>query len=114
MYIVNYTIIYISEWGNYTMDIGTKIKNAREDKDIFQKQMAEMIPMNQSNYSKIERNMQEPNLHQLKRIAEILNLDLNNLLEIEHYSENFSGSHFDDVQFAQEVKELYKKYYSNK
>ena len=42
------------------MDIGTKIKNAREDKDIFQKQMAEMIPMNQSNYSKIERNMQEP------------------------------------------------------
>lgn len=96
------------------MDIGTKIKNAREDKDIFQKQMAEMIPMNQSNYSKIERNMQEPNLHQLKRIAEILNLDLNNLLEIERYSENFSGLHCDDMQFAQEVKEIYKKYYSNK
>lgn len=96
------------------MDIGTKIKNAREDKDIFQKQMAEMIPMNQSNYSKIERNMQEPNLHQLKRIAEILNLDLNNLLEIEHSSEYTPKLQLDDIQFAQEVKEIYKKYYINK
>ena len=96
------------------MDIGTKIKNAREDKDIFQKQMAEMIPMNQSNYSKIERNMQEPNLHQLKRIAEILNLDLNNLLEIEHFSANAPQLQHDDIQFAQEVKEIYKKYYINK
>lgn len=95
------------------MDIGTKIKNAREDKDIFQKQMAELIPMNQSNYSKIERNMQEPNLHQLKRIAEILELDLNKLLEIENVPENTAELPANDIRFAQEVKELYKKYYTN-
>lgn len=96
------------------MDIGTKIKNAREDKDIFQKQMAELIPMNQSNYSKIERNMQEPNLHQLKRIAEILELDLNKLLEIENVPETTADVPVNDIRFAQEVKEIYKKYYTDK
>lgn len=28
------------------MDIGTKIKNAREDKDLLQRDMAALIPMN--------------------------------------------------------------------
>ena len=37
---------------------------------INQQDMAERIPMNQSNYSKIERDLQEPNLEQLKRIVE--------------------------------------------
>ena len=56
------------------MKIGLKIRNAREDKDLTQKDMAALIPMNQSNYSKIERDVQEPNLYQLKRIVEILGL----------------------------------------
>lgn len=93
------------------MDIGTKIKNAREDKDIFQKQMAQLIPMNQSNYSKIERNLQEPNIHQLKRIAEILELDLNELLEVENRTHKTDNKTKQDLLFAQEVKELYKKLY---
>lgn len=92
------------------MDIGTKIKNAREDKDIFQTQMAQLIPMNQSNYSKIERNLQEPNIHQLKRIAEILELDLNELLEVDHIQSTDNKSE-QDLLFAQEVKTLYKKFY---
>ncbi len=92
------------------MDIGTKIKNAREDKDIFQRDMANLIPMNQSNYSKIERNTQEPNMHQLKRIAEILDLDLNELLEIKQ-ADNKKIISETDLHFADEVKKLYKMYY---
>lgn len=65
------------------MDIGTKIRNAREYQGYTQQEMALNIPMNQSNYSKIERNLQEPSLFQLKRIAEILQLDLHELLEID-------------------------------
>lgn len=64
------------------MKIGQKIRNAREDKDLSQSDMARLIPMNQSNYSKIERDVQEPNLEQLKRICQILNLDPRYLLEI--------------------------------
>ena len=40
------------------------------------------IPMNQSNYSKIERNIQEPNIEQLKRICQILKLDPRYLLDL--------------------------------
>lgn len=96
------------------MDIGTKIKNAREDKDILQTQMAELIPMNQSNYSKIERNIQEPNIYQLKRIAEILDLDLNSVLEINSSPDKNKNLSETDIVFANEVKELYKKYYTEK
>lgn len=87
------------------MKIGQKIRNAREDKDILQKDMAALIPMNQSNYSKIERDVQEPNLYQLKRIVEILDLDISDLLELR------SSSEAADLRFADEVKRLYKKYY---
>lgn len=95
------------------MDIGTKIKNAREDKDLLQRDMAELIPMNQSNYSKIERNIQEPDMHQLKRIAEILDIDLNRLFGLKISEDSQSKSNENDIRFAEEVKELCKKYYLN-
>lgn len=68
------------------MNIGEKIRNAREDMDLSQSEMANLIPMNQSNYSKIERNVQEPNLEQLRRICQILNLDPRYLLNLSDLS----------------------------
>ena len=68
------------------MNIGEKIRNAREDMDLSQRDMANLIPMNQSNYSKIERNVQEPNLEQLRRICQILNLDPRYLLNLGDFS----------------------------
>lgn len=64
------------------MTLGEKIRNAREDMDLLQSDMAKLIPMNQSNYSKIERDIQEPNIEQLRRICQILKLDPRYLLEI--------------------------------
>lgn len=64
------------------MTIGEKIKNAREDMDLLQIDMARLIPMNQSNYSKIERGIQEPSIEQLRRICQILRLDPRYLLDI--------------------------------
>ena len=64
------------------MTLGEKIRNAREDMDLLQSDMAKLIPMNQSNYSKIERNIQEPNIEQLKRICQILKLDPRYLLDL--------------------------------
>ena len=68
------------------MNIGEKIRNAREDMDLSQRDMANLIPMNQSNYSKIERDLQEPNLEQLRRICQILNLDPRYLLNLGDFS----------------------------
>lgn len=73
------------------MNIGEKIRNAREDMDMSQSEIASLIPMNQSNYSKIERNIQEPSLDQLKKICQILKLDPVYLLELgefQHLSPN--------------------------
>ena len=67
------------------MTIGEKIKNAREDMDLLQTDMARLIPMNQSNYSKIERDIQEPSIEQLRRICQILKLDPRYLLDIDGF-----------------------------
>ena len=86
------------------MNIGEKIRNAREDMDLYQTDMARLIPMNQSNYSKIERGVQEPNLEQLRRICQILRLDPRYLLELEEY-EIISEA---DLRLLQDTKQFLK------
>ena len=88
------------------MNVGEKIRNAREDMDLSQRDMANLIPMNQSNYSKIERDVQEPNLEQLRRICQILNLDPRYLLKLGDYvsiTEN-------DMQLLKDVKAFIKEH----
>lgn len=89
------------------MDFGSKVKNAREDMDLTQAQMAKLVPMNQSNYSKIERGVQEPNLFQLRRITEILHLDLYAALGIEPKAQN----KIRDYRFLEEIIALYHRMY---
>ena len=88
------------------MHIGEKIRNAREDMDLSQKDMANLIPMNQSNYSKIERSVQEPSLEQLRRICQILNLDPRYLLSLGP----FASITDDDLRLLKDVKTLINKY----
>ena len=86
------------------MNIGEKIRNAREDSDLTQSDMAKLIPMNQSNYSKIERNVQEPSLEQLRRICQILKLDPRYLLSLDEF-EALSAS---DMKLLSDIKEFLK------
>lgn len=88
------------------MKIGEKIRAAREDKDLSQSGIAKLIPMNQSNYSKIERDIQEPSLEQLKRICEILNLDPRYLLSLGE----FSNITREDISLLSDVRRLIEKY----
>ncbi len=84
--------------------IGEKIRNAREDLDLSQYDMARLIPMNQSNYSKIERDVQEPSIEQLRRICQILNLDPRYLLELG----DFEGISLTDMQLLNDIKKFMK------
>lgn len=86
--------------------IGDKIRNAREDMDLSQYDVANLIPMNQSNYSKIERDIQEPSLEQLRRICQILRLDPRYLLGLGEY-ENLTA---EDMEMLKDIKKLIKKY----
>ncbi len=87
---------------------GRRVRDCREDMDMSQKEMAALIPMNQSNYSKIERCLQEPNIYQLKRIAEILHKSVDELLGIDKTT--FNEEKFN--KFQKELDELYHKYFS--
>ncbi len=88
------------------MTFGEKIKNLREYMELTQTQVAEMIPMNQSNYSKIERGLQEPDLQQLKRIAEIFCVSADYLLDVKN-DETVAK----DALFARKIINLYKEIY---
>ena len=88
------------------MNIGEKIRNRREDMDLLQSDMAKLIPMNQSNYSKIERDIQEPNIEQLRKICQILKLDPRYLLNLEE----FEFISLEDVKLLKDIKRLIEKY----
>lgn len=88
------------------MKIGEKIRNKREDMDLSQRDMAKLIPMNQSNYSKIERDIQEPNLEQLRRICQILKIDPRYLLNLGEY-ESLSDN---DITLLHDIKEFIKNH----
>lgn len=92
------------------MNLGEKIRNAREDMDLSQTDMAKLIPMNQSNYSKIERNIQEPNMEQLKRICLILKLDPRYLLDLNE----FEFVTTPDMKLLKDIKHLIDKHKNNK
>ena len=87
------------------MKIGKKIRNAREDMDLSQSDISQLIPMNQSNYSKIERDVQEPSLDQLKRICEILKLDPRYILELNEFE--FITS--EDIELLKNTKQFLKQ-----
>ncbi|MGN0679469.1 MAG: helix-turn-helix domain-containing protein [Oscillospiraceae bacterium] len=84
------------------MTLGEKIRNAREDMELSQLDMAKLIPMNQSNYSKIERDVQEPSIVQLKRICQILRLDPRYLLGLDEF-EFISPQ---DIRLLNDIKEF--------
>lgn len=88
------------------MNIGEKIRNKREDMDLSQRDMAKFIPMNQSNYSKIERGVQEPSLEQLRRICQILKLDPRYLLNLGEF-ESLSDY---DIKLLTDIKEFIKNH----
>jgi len=89
------------------MHIGQKLRNARENLEFSQEQVAALIPMNQSSYSKIERDVQEPSLDQLRQLCLILKISPEFLLNLD----NISFSSEKDLRFALAVKKIYKEIY---
>ncbi|EAY29441.1 helix-turn-helix domain-containing protein [Microscilla marina] len=66
------------------MKIGEKVRKLRELRDFSQEYMAEQLGMSQQNYSAIENNQDEDiSLKRLKRIAQILEIQMNDLLSFD-------------------------------
>ncbi len=90
------------------MNIGEKIRAAREDLDLSQEEIARQIPMSQSGYSKIERGVQEPNITQLRRICQILNISADFLLSLDY----FNTLSEKDLSLLYDIKNAIKKHLS--
>ena len=61
---------------NNVMNIGEKIKKVREAKGFSQKQVAIMLDMDQSQYSKIENGKTDPTTSTLEKIARSLGVEV--------------------------------------
>ncbi len=70
--------------------------------DLSQRDVASLIPMNQSNYSKIERDVQQPSMEQLRRICQILKLDPRYLLGLDKF-EMISAA---DMKLLSDIKKF--------
>ena len=81
-----------------------KLYNTRIKQGLTQSDVAKLVPMTQSSYSRIENGFQEPNLSQLKRIAEVLNVSLDYLLDVEteYYNNQINADIKEQIKFIYE------------
>ena len=67
---------------NTKMNIGVNIKRLREDRDIKQSEIADLIGMHRSNYSKIENGQREISLAAIDKIAQFFNISIDELVHL--------------------------------
>jgi transcriptional regulator with XRE-family HTH domain len=64
------------------MDVGQNIKNLRELKNYSQSAMAKMLDVSQKTYSNIETSGNKISIELIEKIATILNVSFNKILEL--------------------------------
>lgn len=69
-------------------ELGEKIKQARKQKGLKCKDLAEMLGISREYFSRIETGKKRPSLKLLKKICETLDLDYNQMFKIEKYLDN--------------------------
>lgn len=104
------------------MKLGEKIKEIRKSKNISQESLASMLKVNRNYLSRIETGKSEPSSTILKHIAEIFNIDLNTLLDIntdilekkekiDYIVESCKSLHDKDLDFLVRIISVMKEEY---
>jgi transcriptional regulator with XRE-family HTH domain len=65
------------------MNIGDNIKRIREERGLTQQQIADLVSMHRSNYSKIESGQRELSIAALNKVARYFNITLDELVNME-------------------------------
>ncbi len=65
------------------MDTGQNIKKIREEKGMTQQQIAELIHMHRSNYSKIESGQREISVDALNKIAKYFGMTIDQIVNFD-------------------------------
>lgn len=83
--------------------IGQKIKEFRQAKNITQAELANMINMEPTNLSKIEKGNQFPRENTMNKILKALDTDLNTLLS---YKKDFNTLTVDKKQLIKDINNI--------
>ena len=70
--------------GEIARNLGLRIKELREKQGLTQLKLAEILDMEASNLSKIERGIQIPKEESLERISNALRVDVKELFNYSH------------------------------
>lgn len=73
--------------GEITKNLGLRIKELREKRGLTQFKLAELINMEASNLSKIERGVQIPKEESLEKFAKVFDIDIKDLFDYGHFSD---------------------------
>ena len=99
------------------MNYYQRLKDIREDNDKSQAEIAEVLQIQQTQYSRYELGKQMMGIDKYIKLAKYYNISLDYLTGIKDTPEHIQkipSTTTSDIQFAQEIKKLYKKYYEEK
>lgn len=87
------------------LTFGERLKQIRKEQNLKQEYMASKLDMKQPNYSHIENDKVKPNLQQLKKIAEIFSISMENLIgdstfSMENFTNNISSNNNSGIDFV--------------
>ena len=94
--------------------LGVNLSKYRHLAGLTQQQVADMLNLNRSTYTKYETGVSEPSIEILKRIADILSIDYNSLLANADVDVDNSQNHndFSDIkdELDSESRTLLRRY----
>ena len=73
--------------GEISKKLGLRIKELREKQGYTQLKLAEILNMEASNLSKIERGVQIPKEESLEKLAQAFNVNLRDLFDYKHFTD---------------------------
>ena len=87
-----------------------RLYDTRSRLGLTQGEVANLIPMTQSSYSRIENGFQEPSLAQLKKLGEVLNVSIDYLLDV---NTSFYNNQLNQ-EMVEQIKLIYESYLAKK
>ena len=78
------TVVFLTIFAQnkLTVDIGLNIKRLRKEREIKQHEIADLIGMHRSNYSKIENGQREISIAAVDKIAKFFNITIDELIHL--------------------------------
>ncbi len=73
--------------GEISKKLGLRIKELRERQGLTQMKLAEILNMEVSNLSKIERGVQIPKEESLEKLISVFGVDARDLFDYEHFAD---------------------------